>query len=202
MLLDVIFPVDCPACAAPARGGLCAACSAEVPTLLRPIEPPPGVATAWALGDYDGPLGAWIRQGKYRSDPSAFAAMGARLAAASAGRLPRVDAVVAVPVPWRRRLSRGFDQAELLAHAVSDALQAPLLPLLHRVEGTEQATRSMRQRAAGARAAFAHCGPSAPDRVLLVDDVITSGATARACAEELLCAGARRVHFLCIAAAN
>ena len=89
MLLDVIFPVDCLSCDAPARGGLCAACADEIPTLLRPIAPPPGVATAWILGGYDGPLGAWIRQGKYRSDPAAFVAMGARLARASAGRLPR-----------------------------------------------------------------------------------------------------------------
>lgn len=202
MLLDVIFPVNCPACDAPTRRGLCAQCADEIPTLLRPVAPPPAVATAWILGSYDGPLGAWIRQGKYRCDPSAFAAMGARLAAAAAGRLPRVDALVSVPVPRHRRLTRGFDQAELLASAVGAALSAPLLPLLRRVDATEQAARSRRQRASGARAAFAHRGPPAPERVLLIDDVITSGATARACAEELLCAGARRVHLLCVAAAH
>ena len=202
MILDVLLPVDCPACEAPARGGLCAACGDDVPTLLRPITPPPGLATAWVLDGYDGPLGAWIRRGKYRSDPSAFVAMGALLASAAAGRLPRVEAVVSAPVPWRRRLTRGFDQAALLAEAVGCALSLPHLSLLRRIDGTEQATRSRRQRVQGARASFAHSGAPTPQRILLVDDVITSGATARACAEELLCAGARRVHLLCLVSAD
>jgi ComF family protein len=201
MLLDVIFPVDCPACSAPARGGLCAACADEIPTLLRPITPPPSVTTAWILGSYDGPLGAWIRQGKYRGDPGAFTALGARLAEAAHGRLPRLDAVVPVPIPWQRRMRRGFNQAELLAAAISARSGVVSQPLLRRIDPTEQSTRSARARAEGARGAFAASGQAA-ERLLLIDDVITSGATARACAEALLCAGARRIHLLCVAGAR
>ncbi|MFT5682627.1 MAG: putative amidophosphoribosyltransferase [Myxococcota bacterium] len=202
MLLDVLFPTSCLACGEPARRSLCVICSDAIPTLLRPITPPPGVATAWILGAYDGPLGAWVRQGKYQGDPSAFTAMGKRLAEAGVGRLPRVDAVTPVPVPWRRRMKRGFDQAELLARAVGRPLGIPVRRMLRRVDPTEQSTRSTRQRAVGARGAFAHVGPPAPERVLLIDDVITSGATARACAEALLCEGGRRIHLLCVASAR
>lgn len=143
-----------------------------------------------------------MRQGKYRSDPGAFTAMGARLAEAGAGRLPRLDAITPVPIPHRRRLLRGFDQAELLAIPVARRLGVPVLRMLRRIEPTEQSTRSARQRVIGARGAFAHVGAPAPERVLLIDDVITSGATARACAEALLCAGARQVHLLCVAGAR
>lgn len=202
MLLDVLFPADCLSCGAPARHRLCAACLDEIPTLLRPISSPPAIATAWILGGYDSPLGAWVRQGKYRGDPGAFTEMGARLAEAGAGRLPRIDAIAPVPVPRRRRLQRGFDQAELLAVPVGRRLGVPVRRMLRRVDPTEQSTRSTRQRAAGARGAFAHTGEPAPERVLLIDDVITSGSTARACAEALLCAGARRIHLLCVADAR
>jgi len=202
MLLDVLFPVDCPACGEAARSGLCSRCAKDVPTLLRPINPPPGVATAWILGSYDGPLGAWVRQGKFQGDPGAFTAMGARLACAAVGRLPRIDAIAFAPVPWQRRLQRGFDQAELLALAVGEALAVPVRTMLRRLDPTEQSTRSARNRAQGVRGAFSHQGEFAPERVLLVDDVITSGATARACAEVLLCAGARQVHLLCVVGAR
>ncbi|MDG1481188.1 MAG: hypothetical protein P8R54_16470 [Myxococcota bacterium] len=202
MLLDVFFPMDCLCCGAPARHSLCAACRDEIPTLLRPISPPPAITTAWILGGYAGPLGAWVRQGKYRSDPGAFTSMGARLAEACAGRLPRIEAITSVPIPHRRRLQRGFNQAELLAIPVGRRLEVPVRRMLRRVDPTEQSTRSARQRVVGARGAFAHVGAPAPERVLLIDDVITSGATARACAEALLCDGARRVHLLCVAGAR
>ena len=201
-MLDVFFPADCLFCGSPARHSLCAACCEEIPSLLRPISPPPALTTAWILGSYEGPLGAWVRQGKYRSDPGAFTAMGARLAEAGTSRLPQIDAITPVPIPRRRRLQRGFDQAELLAIPVGRQLGVPVRRMLRRVDPTEQSTRSARQRAIGARGAFAHVGEAAPERVLLIDDVITSGATARACAEALLCDGARWVHLLCVAGAR
>ncbi len=202
-ILDVLFPECCPACgAASLSGRVCAPCCEEIPALLRAITPPPALTSAWILGTYDGPLGGWIRQGKYQSDPRAFAFIGARLAAAAAGRLPRVDAVTFVPTAPRRRIRRGFDQAALLAAPVAAALGVPLVSALRRTRSTEQSTRSSRERRIGARGAFAIGRAHLPLRVLLVDDVVTSGATARACAEELLCGGVRRVHLLCAVGAG
>lgn len=207
-LLDVVYPEDCPSCGSPAdAGALCTECVTSLPRFLRPIDPPPGTGTAWILGGYEGPLGDLIRRGKYRPDPIAFRWLGHQLGTAAAHRLPQVDAVCWVPVPWRRRATRGFDQAEQLARPVARALGVPALAALRRVRSAEQAGRMKHERAEAARGAFAvkrlfelRCPP--PERILLVDDVVTTGATARACAEELLCGGAKRVHLLCAASAH
>ncbi|MCK6502996.1 ComF family protein [Myxococcota bacterium] len=201
-LLDVLAPAPCAGCEGLLdRPGalLCRACAAEVPQRVRPFPVPSPLAWGWGLGAYDGPLGALVRQGKYRPDPRVFHALGRWLARSAHERLPQVDAVVPVPVPAIRRMSRGFDQGEILARAVALAVDRPVRAALRRVRGAEQAGRIGRARAAGARGAFRPAAP-VPPYVLLVDDVCTTGATAAACADELLCGGARRVGLLCVAA--
>ena len=201
-LLDVLAPAPCAGCDGVLdRPGalLCSACTVEVPRLLRPFPVPAPLSWAVGLGPYNGPLGALVRQGKYRPDPVVFRTLGAWLAHAAAGRLPEVDAVVPVPVPPIRKMSRGFDQSQILAGAMARALRRPLLEALRRVRSAEQAGRFGRERAAGARGAFRLARP-VPAHVLLIDDVCTTGATAAACADELLCGGARRVGLLCVAA--
>ncbi len=108
----------------------------------------------------------------------------------------RFDAVVPVPLHRLRLRRRGFNQAELLARAVAGKINAP-------VSGTLQVVRRTRDQvelsAAGRRANVAGAF-SARDgvrgRVLLIDDVFTTGATMSACAETLRGAGAREVHAL------
>jgi ComF family protein len=101
-----------------------------------------------------------------------------------------------VPLARRRKRERGFDQAEALARALAARWGVPVLRLLDRVVETgPQARRSGQERRGALRGAFqARARP--PPRIVLVDDVLTSGATAASCAEALLEAGASEVGLV------
>jgi predicted amidophosphoribosyltransferase len=101
-----------------------------------------------------------------------------------------------VPLGRRRRRSRGFDQAEVLARAVAHLSGMSVLRLLDRpVETAPQARRAASERALALHGSF-RVVRSPPEDVVLVDDVLTSGATGAECARTLLRAGARRVGLL------
>jgi predicted amidophosphoribosyltransferase len=181
------------------NGQLCRSCFAEVPVGLTPLSrPPAGLSGGWYLGAYSGPVGAMVRAGKYAGNEAVLWALGRHMAWGC--EIDDVDVVVAVPSsPWRR-LVRGMNPADLLACPVASCLGLPLMHPLVRRRSAPQAALSRGRRAANARGAFAAVAP-VKGRVLLVDDVLTSGATAQACAEELLGAGAEEVRLLVVAAA-
>lgn len=123
------------------------------------------------------------------------------MAAEIAPLADRFDVVAPIPLHASRRRERGYNQAELLAEACS----LPLLPgRLQRVRRTKQQVgRGLNERRANVRGAFAYVGkPLAGMRIALVDDVVTSGATALACAAVLKDHGARTVHVLAFARAS
>jgi predicted amidophosphoribosyltransferase len=108
--------------------------------------------------------------------------------------LPPVDVVTWVPLARRRLGERGFDQARALAQAAGRRLDRPVVRLIRRVTaGGSQARRGAVDRRSAMRGAFAPTGRAAPATVLLVDDVLTTGATAADCARALREAGARTV---------
>ena len=134
--------------------------------------------------------------------------LGGRLAEVMMGRLAApateaVDEVVAVPATPRARRARGYHPASVLAAEVARRLGLPFAPdRLRKVRDTEKQSRVRAAgRAANVRRAFAVEG-TPPRRILLVDDVATSGATARECAGRLAAAGAERVAVWCFARAS
>ena len=188
----VLLATTCPGCGT-AGAPLCPGCAAAL-TPAPGLPPPPGVDACVALLAYDGPARRLLSRLKYANERAALRG----LAAALAGVAPPGAAVVTwVPTTTVRRRDRGFDQAELLARAVARRLRLPCRPLLRRAPGPAQTGRSRAERRVAPPSFTARRPTSGP--VLLVDDVVTTGATASAAARTLRGAGAPRILLLAAA---
>lgn len=184
-VLDLLFPPRCVGCGTPAVP-LCAACAAALdPAVER--DPPPGLDRVWSLVDYDGVGRDLVISLKYDGRRDAV-----RLLGAAMGGLPEgpFDALTWAPTSPSRRRARGFDQAELLARQVGRILRLRPRRLLERPEGRAQTGHDRSDRLAGPH--FTARG-TAPRRVLVVDDVMTTGSTLAAAAATLRAAGAIEV---------
>ncbi|TSC79400.1 MAG: phosphoribosyltransferase [Candidatus Peregrinibacteria bacterium Gr01-1014_25] len=116
--------------------------------------------------------------------------------------LPIVQGAALCPVPlhWTRRFARGFNQAEMLAHVLGQAINRPVQSLLVRTRPTgAQARRTHADRRRAMQEAFAAIADPLPRCVVLVDDVATSGATLDACASVLKKRGVERVYAAVVA---
>jgi predicted amidophosphoribosyltransferase len=158
-----------------------------------PLPPPPGVDRCVALVAYEGPAREVVARLKYRNHRSALTTLATAMAA---GVTTRPDVVTWVPTTAARRQARGFDHAELLARAVARALRRPCHDLLARAPGPPQTGRPRAERLVGP--ALVARGRVRP-HVLVVDDVVTSGATCTAAARALRAAGARTVDVVAAA---
>jgi ComF family protein len=163
-----------------------------------------GFDAAYCFGSYEGMLREWIHLYKYGRVKTMVRPLGELLSAA----LPREeqwDAVVPVPLHWRRRWRRGFNQSELLARAIAGRRGIPVIRALKRVRYTPTQTglsnTSRRKNVAAAFAAVRRHSVSGSS-ILLVDDVMTTGSTAAACAAALRRAGAARITLLTVARAD
>lgn len=192
--LAPLRPPWCRGCGLPLRrGSRCDGCreAAHVPVTVRSAYP------------YEGPLREAIIEFKYRG----LRSLGPELAVLLAGHLrdhpTGFDVIVPVPLTRERQRERGYNQAEVLARALGRMIDAPVAPdALRRVRSaTPQArinARSSRfENVAGAFGAGAT--PVAGRRVLLIDDVCTTGATLQACGEALHAAGAAGARALTLA---
>ena len=203
--LDRADALVCPACLRELRwlgGGVCRRCAQ--PRHGGRACPAAGAAfaTAWAPLAYAGSASGLVRALKFRGALPLAALMAAQMAAnAPAWALEGATAVVAVPpVPARRR-RRGFDPAELLAAELARRLSLGIADCLGRAgRGPRQLGARRAERRAPGRIDVRAAGP-VPERVLLVDDVHTTGATLAACARALRDGGATCVRALSYARA-
>lgn len=117
-----------------------------------------------------------------------------------------VDLICWAPVFWLRKHKRGYDQSELLARAVGKELSLPVLPAIKKIRSNpaQSGIQGAAQRKANVNGVYRVRDASkiAGKRILLIDDVVTTGATASECARILLTAGAKEVFLAAIAAAS
>jgi ComF family protein len=163
-----------------------------------------GFDAAYSFGSYAGALRRLIHLLKYEGIRPLAAPLSAHLLRS----LPRdevFDYIVPVPLHWRRKWSRGFNQSELLARALSRSTGIPVSSALRRlIAGAAQAGLSNTARRKNVNQAFRCKAGEAlrGKRILLLDDVMTTGSTAASCALALKGAGAARVALLTLARAD
>jgi ComF family protein len=200
MLGDVVSPCKCAACDArlSSHALLCPLCASTVER-WHGTDPP------WAFGHYGGALASALLRLKYANRPDLGAPIGALLRdrLVNTPECGNLDVVVPVPVPYGRLVDRGYNQAALIANPIARAFGVPMAArALARVDGgAKQASLGRRERLENLRDAFWVRAPRsvAGRRVLLVDDVSTTGATMGACRDTLLAAGARSVDVAVVA---
>ena len=213
--LDLLLPRACARCGGRSEADtvLCRPCAGGLLRLPRAAggEPrPPAPLTSWrAEVAYAGEAEQWIHRFKYPQPGLAGldarpAALLSALMADAAARLPhpRPRLVIPVPIHPRRLRARGFHPAGVLADAVAGALAARCAhgALVTTRETASQTGLDRAARRRNVRGAYAaRPGFTAERAVVLVDDVVTTGATLAACARALRRAGAREIHAVCVA---
>lgn len=160
---------------------LCLRCSAEIPASVGSVRPMRPIRACWSLGPYAGMLGGLVRTAKYQRSLPVADLLGNLLGVRLRG-VVQVDAVVHVPTPWFRKLYRGFDPSSRIARRVALKMGVPHLGLLRRKNASRQVGKTASARKRLRPDAFGVIPQRFPSRVLLVDDVMTTGSTLRAAA--------------------
>ncbi len=186
----------CPICKSKASGafGCCEVCAK---ILFEPFVS----GDALVLGRYRGKLEQAIRAFKYHQVTRLAEVFGQGLAQELQARSWQVDSITAVPLHWKKRLIRGYNQSALVSKVLAKILNKPYETLLTRTRATkQQAKLPKEQRLSNVAGAFsAKCVRG--KRVFLIDDVITTGTTIGVCREVLLKSGAKQVYLLAMAKA-
>lgn len=198
--LSFVTPPNCDQCARPLEviephGSICGACSADPPAFAR-------TRSALIYSDETAKLVLSLKRQGHRSGLSVY---GQWMAAAGRDIIAEADALIPVPLHYRRLIVRGFNQAGWLATAVSNVTPIPVWHdgLKRHKSAPSQGRLTPKQRLENVRSAFSVPPKKSTRikgaRVVLVDDVYTTGATLNACAKALVKAGAAHVDTLTLA---
>lgn len=208
---DLLFPGDvlCLCCSRAldesAEKGVCGSCLAQLEELaarqerLPPQETPEELAFVYAAYPYEGAAKALIRALKFNRIREAAVPLSRTMATLPSGE---EEIIVPVPTTKRRLRERGFNQSEVLAQLIADELGMPMAALLVRTDDSKpQSTLSGMERLSNLSGCMRAAEAIPAKRVLLVDDVYTTGTTAREAARALSAAGALSVGVFCAARA-
>lgn len=206
-LLDLLYPPRCVLCRKLLRGDehdFCSPCRLALPIYDGEWDLRPELEGTAAALKYEGAVRNALLRFKFQGR-TAYAGSFAPLLAAAASTLPadHLDAVTWIPVSRRRKRKRGYDQALLLARRAALILDKPLEGCLEkwRDNPPQSSLGTLDERKANVLGVYrpqrgASC---AGKRYLLLDDILTTGATAREAARTLLSAGASAVYFAALA---
>lgn len=198
-VLGWIYPSKCALCDQIGEHAICGECRAELPAAPSAMQSHAAhlpVDVSFTLYAFRGAASTAVKRLKYDRRTSLIEPM-ARLMrdAYDEHALDTYEAIVPMPIHWKRRAERGFNQAEALCrHLPEDRID---LKLVRRIRNTTpQAELSRAERLVNLRDAFQASPVSASRSVLIVDDVMTTGGTGFACAQALKDAGAGKVALL------
>ena len=207
LLLEWLFPRKCILCRellSKDETDLCRACRVDMPEYPYGKKKVPHVSDLTALWMYEGHVRKSLHRYKFGRARHYAAPYGRLLAMRVRRDLPDFDLITWVPVSRKRLRKRGYDQVELLAKAAAPELGVPAEKLLDKFRDN-QANSSLKTPAERRANVLGVYRPVEPERfrgkrVLLLDDILTTGATASECARVLLTAGAEEVLFAAVAA--
>ena len=222
MVLDILgellYPPKCVLCRRLLQKGevdLCRDCRVNAPVYPYGAKnlPPKGkvnlhfLDSFTAIWYYEESVRRSLHRFKFYRAPHLANGYGRMLAAKLIQELPQgVDCITWVPVSTRRRLRRGYDQAELLARALARELKIPIARTLKKVRHNppQSGIVSPEARRANVLGAYVPVGKLsiAGKRILLVDDIFTTGSTCEECARVLSAMGAKEIHCAAVASAH
>ena len=205
--IDFLAPRSCVFCGTLSESGensICGACYEDLPWNKPAVSPIPGIfERSIAMLHYSFPVDVAIKALKFDRKLFYGPAFSEVLCSAEDLLPDEIDAVLPVPLHWRRKAYRGFNQATEIAKPLADLLDVPLVRGLRRSRATPfQSGLDSKERARNLRNAFKAIRPVSHAHVLVVDDVVTTGATIRAVAKTLLGNGVRHVSSLAVAQAS
>lgn len=210
LLQELLFPRKCVLCQkllSRNETDLCHSCRQETSQRPKTTKSIPHIAQWYAMWYYEGNVRSSLHRYKFQNRQCYSQSYGRLLAMQLSQQFPDgYDVITWVPISAKRKRKRGYDQVELLADSVSKELGIPAVSMLQKtVDNPPQSGISgYAQRKANVLGVYECVCPSSMEgkRILLLDDILTTGATASECARMLLTAGAKQVYCAAIAAAS
>lgn len=207
-IYTLLFPPKCVLCQrllAKEETGLCRRCREETAPFQEKKHPIPHIADSLALWYYNGNVRQSLLRFKFRGKRNYAQVYGSLLALRIQQVWPEgIDLLTWVPVSDKRRKKRGYDQTQLLGEAVAAELEIPLIRTLTKIRDNppQSSCPNHAARRANVTGVYQASDPHrfAGKRVLLLDDIITTGATAQECARVLVTANAKEVLCAAVAA--